>query len=90
MIKVTEAQKKINAKLTPNKRLRLLHETMKQLPAKEIPSPPANGFSIKNGIDLFVKSVDTVRVVVGVTYFNKAEKRFVVDLCRALGFNPQW
>jgi hypothetical protein len=90
MIKVTEAQKKINAKLTPNKRLRLLHETMKQLPAKEIPRPPANGFSIRNGIDLFAKIVDSGRVIVGVTNFNEAEKRFVVDLCRALGFNPQW
>jgi hypothetical protein len=90
MITVTEAQKKLNAKLVPKKRFRLLEETIRKLPAKEIPKPPKYEFSLKGGIGLFVKEINTQYVVVWVGDFNKAEIRFVVDTCKALGFNPTW
>lgn len=97
VFKINKRTKAKNAKLDPARKVRLLIKTVRY----NVPKSVIPGSTLKDGSSWLFISLNACigshvyintegKAAVDVKMFNKAEKVFIVDVCRALGFNPRW
>ncbi len=90
VFKINKATKAKNAKLNAKHRVDKLIHVINSIDPRCIPLPPPKGYSLGGSISNFTYVNNAGEAAVSVRMFNKAEKQFTIEVCRALGFDPKW